>query len=517
MFVLALLVSSTFAAPLPCGMPLLGEPPPLAVPPHDPAPPDAALEERDAYGTFPYSTSSDHFIVKWGSGGGVDESDVDFLIAAFEDAWQIEIEEMGHPAPPGTDRYLFNVYIGDSGSGTPDGYGAAGYYSADPDGYPMVVIAADTLSDLAYTEITAAHEFYHAIQNGIGTYSYSGDAAWYWEATAEWASGQVYPDNEYSAVFLLGLAYLPYLPVNFFDYPDRGTLQEYHQYGAFIFPTYLSEQVADWTIIRDSWVEASSRDPLTSLDDLLREQGTSVAEVFPWFAAHNATWDYANGEIYADMLDEYARWYGDDDHRVVVELDAAGTEGWVDAPSATLPQFYGYNVIRLEDPPAGSLVIGFRGDAEGSDGSEARWGAILVEETTREVTYTELALEDGEGEATLSLDGSEQNVYLAVAATPEEARDDETFGWSYKVSWGEEGTETGETEDTGEETGETGEIAGGDSDEPAETGGGTLVPKTGCACSSAPTRSPWAAVIALALSARYLTARRSSSSKADSF
>lgn len=473
----ALLVSSSAAAQaasLPCALPLLGGPPPVDLPAYAPLPPDATLEARDAYGDFPNELVSEHFIVKWGTSGGVQEEDVAFLIAAFEDAWRIEIDEMGHPAPPGSDRYLFNVYIGDSGSGTPDGYGSAGYYYTDPDGYPMVVVAADTLSDAAYAEITAAHEFYHAIQGGLETYTYTGDAAWYWEATAEWAAGQVYPDNDYAAIFLMGLAYLPYLSVNFFDYPDRGTLQEYHQYGAFIFPTFLSEHVADWTLIRDSWVVGGSRDPLESLDQLLVEYDTSIQEVFPWFAAHNTTWDYANGDAYAYMLDYYEIWYGEDDHRVVAELPVEGTDGWVNGPADTLPQRYGYNVLRLEDPPAGELVLGFNGDEAGSKGSAARWGVIVVTEKTREVAYVEVSLTDNAGSSTLTLDGTEKFVHVAIAATPEETEEDETFGYSYELRWAEPDTGPGETGETG------GDEGGGE-------GGGVLPDDKsgGCACASA--------------------------------
>ena len=40
-------------------------------------------------------------------------------------------------------RDLFVQYfIGDSGNGAPDGYGAGGYYTVDPEGWPMIVVSA---------------------------------------------------------------------------------------------------------------------------------------------------------------------------------------------------------------------------------------------------------------------------------------------------------------------------------------------------------------------------------------
>ena len=44
---------------------------------------------------------------------------------------------------------------------------------------------------------------------------------------------------------LVGFAFLPHLPLTFFDYPDRGELQEMHHYGAFIWPRYISEFAAN--------------------------------------------------------------------------------------------------------------------------------------------------------------------------------------------------------------------------------------------------------------------------------
>lgn len=480
-----LLVAAAPAAPAPCGLPLLGAPPALRV--LDPAPPSATLEERDAFGTFPNEASSEHFVIKWGAIGGVDKDDADFALGALEDAWTVEIEEMAHPAPTGSDRWLFNVYVGDTGSGAPAGHGAAGYFYVDSEGYPYVVIARDTLYDQDYTAITAAHEFYHAIQDGLGTYSYDGRAAWYWEATAEWAAGEVYPDNDYSAVFLLGLAYLPYLPVYFFDYPDSGALQEYHQYGAFIFPRYLSEKVADWSIIRDSWVLGGDDDPLVVIDGLLGEQGTSMADVFPAFAAHNAVWDYEYGDRYQASLDAYEAWYGGQDEHVAARLPASGTGGWKNAPDETLPYRYGYNLLELDHPRSGTLVFGFNGDEAGSLGDAAAWGVTLVTDGPAGVSYTSVPLDQDAGTASLALSGDESAVYAAIAAIPAEADDDEVFGYSYEARW----------EDV--DTGDSGQ----------DSGGGAFEPEgSGCGCTSSGgarpggLRSRWLALSALGLALR---------------
>ena len=441
---LSLLATAALAAPRPCGTPWMAPLGPLRAPPA--ASLDGALVERDATGTYPHALSSEHFIVKWGDTGEVTEDEVRALLAAFEDGWVTEVLEMEHPAPPGADTYYFNVYLGDTGSGTPRSYGSAGYYNTDGDGYPMIVVARETLYDPDYTAITAVHEFYHAVQHGLGTYAYSGSAAWYWEATAEWVSAYVYPDNPDTAVFLFSFAYLPYLPVNYFNYPDAGTLDEYHQYGAFIFPRYLSEHAADWALVRDSWVLGGDSDPLVVLAGLLEARGLAFDDVFTAFVAHNAAWDYADRDVYLYYMDYYSEWYYEEDFRVADEIPARGTDGWVAADKDTLPQRYGANVLRLESPPAGEVTLRFQGEPLGSQGSAASFGVTAVVRDGAGVTYTRMPLTDQAGALTLSLSGEEEALYLSVAAWTDEEQSGETFDYA----WGAEIASPAEGEGEGE-------------------------------------------------------------------
>ncbi len=456
----------------PCGtpafLPTLGPAPSLPPPPPSPS---TEKEQRDAYGELPNQLVGENFVVKWGSRGGVDESDAAALLDAFEHAWSQEIDGLAFPAPSGTDRYLFNVYIGDTGDGAPDGYGTSGYFNRDRDNYPMIVVSAETLSDLGWAQGTAAHEFFHAVQDVTGRYDYEGDSAWYWEATAMWIEGEVLEDYEEYVVFLYGYALLPHLPVYFFDYPDSGALQEYHQYGAMIFPRYVSEIAADADVVRDSWVEdLDAETPQDALTELLAERGVAFADVFGDFAARNATWDYADGELYERWVDWYADYYRSDDHRVVADVDADGTDGLVDAPEDTLPGRYGYNVVTVDTDGDADYRVRFEAPVEGSNGNDADWRVTAVVDAPGGPRYTSIPVTDGVGEVLLTgLDGA--TVHLVVAAVPARARSGETFAWSYEV--------TPEEPDPGE-TGEPGTPdpeRPGSPDETVEMAGG-------CGCAS---------------------------------
>ena len=108
------------------------------------------------------------------------------MFSTLSNIWDIEINQLGYEMPTSADTYLFNVYIGDTGSGAPQGYGAAGYFTGDNQGYPMIVIAKQTVMDEGYLDFTVAHEFFHALQGRTNRYDYDeyGPGAWYWEATA---------------------------------------------------------------------------------------------------------------------------------------------------------------------------------------------------------------------------------------------------------------------------------------------------------------------------------------------
>ena len=439
-----LLTSAALAAPpfpavvRPCAtldrLPLAPE---LSVPDR-PLPPGSAKEERDPFG-LPNVQLSENFRVSWGNSGGVSANEIDNLVESLEDAWSLYIDEMEHPQPSGTETWYFNIFIGDSGSGAPDGYGAGGYYTVDPDGYPMIVVAAGVLNDAAYTQITGSHEFYHAVQGSLNTYPYRGSSAWFWESSATWASAKVYPDNLNYSAFLFSYMLLPHLPVNFFDYPDTGTLQEYYQYGSFLWPLYLSEFASDWSLIRDAWTApGDDDDPLESLRIGMAERGLDLDEAWLDHIARNQVWDYPSGDVMQQWVEAYAAHYSEGENLVAAEHDSRGSQGWQEGPDDLRPRRYGSNAIRMTGPVDGTLNVYIEGDSDGSESSDSEFGArlILVEssggyqvlDVPFEGTWGELSTDEAQGVA---------EIWLVVGAWTErlvEVRwEDEDFGYRYAL------------------------------------------------------------------------------------
>jgi len=370
---------------------------------------------------------------------------------AFEVAWEIEVGQMGYLQPTATDQYLFNVYIGDSGSGTPSSYGAAGYFSGDEEGYPMIVIAKDTVES-EYMPSTVAHEFFHALQGRVYRYNYdeTGPSAWYWEATANWAEGQVYPGEASMAGFLLGYSFLPHLPVNYFNYPDSGTVDEYHQYGAFIFPLHLTEVEADRELVWSSWNDQGAEaDPMLVLDAYLQDYGVNINQAWLNHIAHMSVWDYQEGSIFKQTIEAYQPHYAEGENLIAVEVGASGSGGWQNGPSALQPMRYGHNTILATNLSASEMTFGIRGESFGTEDSPAEYGATVTRKNGSQIEYFPMEFSGNEAQITISNVSSADEFYLTIGAWTEDWNSSfvysETFAYQYFI-----GSEAGVNEPSGE-------------------------------------------------------------------
>jgi hypothetical protein len=308
---------------------------------------------RDAFGEFPNVIERDDVVVKWGPNASFSDEEAAALADAFEDAWQVEVVDLGWPTPIGGETWKLNVYIAGTDGNAPTSYGANGYYDLDSDGQPMVVISDAVVPDRALAAEIAAHELNHALQAGAGTYDYTGASAWYWEATAVWMAGVVCPDSPTWPKLLFGWAFRPELPLDHYQRPD-GSVEGYHHYGAFIFLRHLSEVEADADLIRRSWVEADVS-PLETLDRLLAERGSSLGAAVAAFAARVATWDYEDRDLYRSWLVERAEYY--DSHWPAGTLVATGLPA---SPNTPLGD-YGVHFWRLPRV-SGKFRLTFDGD-----------------------------------------------------------------------------------------------------------------------------------------------------------
>lgn len=393
---------------------------------------------RDAL-AVPNALVSEHFALRWGNGGGLDQATLTAALERLEQVWSVEVDQLQNPKPPGSDAFLFNVYVGDTGDNAPPlaSVGAAAYLSYDADGVLMMVLGIDGMRDLdGLGSYTMAHELYHAIQQATTNY-FNDEAAWYGEASAEWMAGEVFPDNPYVGINLFGLAFFPHVPLDSFS--QQGTLEDYHRYGAFIFLRYVSEHGGLGEVVLDTYRTPNIvGDPLEVIGTALVGHGAQLADVVGEFAAHTAVLDYQQHDQFALILESIAAAYPNDDHRLAATVDvAAATDDAIDVAPEDGPGRYGFHTVRLDTAavaaPGLALEVSVDARAAGSLGSATAVRATVVQVQGSTPSYRPVPLANGQGAVRFNDVSSDSELFLVVAAVPESAAPGETFPYRYRV------------------------------------------------------------------------------------
>jgi hypothetical protein len=226
--------------------------------------------------------------------------------ATMENVWTQEVVNRGYRAPEsdstssnhGPDGKL-DIYLANL---LPDGL--FGYCTTDdPKNPPPFDTSAYCVLDNDYLgygysdpeaplDVTAAHEFFHAVQFAYDAY----EDRWMMEATAVWMEDEVYDsinDNYF---------YLPYGPLGAPAIPlDKGGAG-LHQYGSFIYFRFLSEYFGDPSIIRQIWNEADGaiggpdHYSLVAIARAITARGESFGNLFATFAE----WAAAPGQKFEE-------------------------------------------------------------------------------------------------------------------------------------------------------------------------------------------------------------------------
>jgi hypothetical protein len=190
---------------------------------------------------------------------------VETTLAEMENVWRYEIGTLGY-RPPLTDErasidddgVFFDVYLSDIGSRGYYGYCTiddsrtrSGYDFNDYAGYCVLDnnfsrSEFPTNSPIENLQVTAAHEFFHAIQ-----FAYDArEDAWFMEGTAAWMEDEVYDgvNDNYQ-----------YLRTSQFKNPERPLdgRRSLEIYGSWGFFRYLSETLGS-DVVRGAWERADA-------------------------------------------------------------------------------------------------------------------------------------------------------------------------------------------------------------------------------------------------------------------
>lgn len=319
---------------------------------------------------------------------------VETVGSVLEHIWDTEINVLRFNQPPSDDWYPDTVDNG--GDGRYDvyllnlywdnnilGQTISEYLRSSP--YPrsftsFIELDNDYLgygmqhSQTGWLQVTAAHEFFHAIQMGYDATEYEQENQQvqpYWmEMSAVWTEDMVYDDvNDY-------VGYLPH----FFNEPWLSlktfrSWDDQHAYGSCVWPIYLSERKYpsrpdgfDTTIIKNIWEECAKvpgnnaidyQGGASATDIVLQARGTNFEDAFREFTVWNYfTKDKAQTQLFYSEGDTFPRVKVDNLQYHHVHLDT------VHMAVPPHPSNLGSNYVVFEPDPElkeGGLKINFDG------------------------------------------------------------------------------------------------------------------------------------------------------------
>ncbi|HOY61994.1 MAG: hypothetical protein BWY28_01566 [bacterium ADurb.Bin236] len=236
---------------------------------------------------------------------------INMLAAIYEKVWDVQINELGLPAPPRTSTGgKYEVYVcdlmGQIDAGivgrtvTTTEYSnpsyAESFIEVDND-YAGYGFGGNTLEQ--FSQVLAAHEFFHSVQFGMNHISPS---TWLMEMSAVWMEEKIYPDvNDYLGFVENYRANRTYESI---DKANGGL-----EYGSAVFLRYITERVTGDKFVMDLWkalqqnclsltaqtwcAETVTEVPL--IDSLLSGYGTDVETVYRDYSTAFYTKDFVDG------------------------------------------------------------------------------------------------------------------------------------------------------------------------------------------------------------------------------
>lgn len=368
-----------------------------------------------------HSVESDHFVIFWQKGFGDDPTTASLcsfnptsLLANAEKCWTKNVEELGFliPGESTTDKYKIIIlvyYQTDwiaSGSGVD---GKAGLFNVCPwaitsrSGMTVAHEIGHTFQYLVNCDLGSDHGFNY----GAGGYSGNG----WWESCADWQGYKVYPDMQFSD----GEYFEQHLAAHHLNFLHEDW-------------RYANCYIQDWwcmlhgqTFIGTLWRESVlPEDPVETYQRITSLDQDAFCDEQMLGYMHMATWDIDG------VRDKAAHRIGQHvTHMHSASGSSLGTGAW-EVDSAYCPQNYGYNIINMNVPSAGTVVkANFKGIA-GADGyravnvDKAGWRyafVALASDGTR--TYGDIQ-KATEGTASLTVPANCTNLFFVVEGAPTE-------------------------------------------------------------------------------------------------
>lgn len=275
------------------------------------------------------------------------------VAAAVEHALQVEVVELGWPAPPGLGLVPLSVWVTEEAQGASvtsvvpcEGGGAA----------PLIRLDVAALDTPEQTDAVTAHEVHHAIHLGYG----GEQPRWFWEASAVWMEALVHPHALWLA-FTPGVLEHPELPLD--AYTAQGPEGFLHAYGMALLMHLITDRQGP-DAVRGLWEATAADDRPRAPLALLSADGADGEAVLDDFFLSLVLGDLPlQGGLGADDLDPL---------RPTGTVAGVGTHPLPGDDDPTVGP-HGLAAYRIEVPAGHDVAVTFQGSEEAAD-----WFAALV-------------------------------------------------------------------------------------------------------------------------------------------
>ena len=289
------------------------------------------------------------------------------------------------------------------------------------------------------------HENFHSYQGRLKGYTNKSGSKFMLESTASWGADHNIPGVRDTLLAYYSLH--PHLPLwTIQNSPvDERAGHEFkggHQYGAYIFWSYLTNYVVSKNLIGDIFndARAGSR-PAEAAYDLLAQQGHDMKAVFADFAARITTWDIRDGAAYADSEQASLRRMKSAkpeaetfDNKLTAVYDANGTGNqWTPVDERYIPGSWAFNAYRVDVARDAVFTIALSPDPANPAYTDFQ-GRVVVQDANDNCTYHLMPIHPAPRTSTFKVSASAgDRLYLVVASTPDIFRGWDWYRYQYKI------------------------------------------------------------------------------------
>ena len=389
-----------------------------------------------------FTYSSEHFVLRWNSGDGVNISQTTITNAlnTLESVWDFYIDTLHFPEPYWDTSTKYKVSVNVSNQGYASG---AGTGERDPEMW----VHYDALAHVG----TLAHEFAHTLQFTTRSMRNSEFVGWLWESHANWMAHQFNPADVQCTEALVNAPHIYY----------GSTRNRYcnWQFFEFLKDNSCAEFVNDalWKNgIKPENPAHRSIDPFTNLANNAFWTTEELNDIFADWALHNVHWDYEqNGLTYRQRYGSYSDETGARRTRLT-RLIPTGVDNQYAVPDYWAPQRWGYNVVQLKAEPGSNVIsLDFEGLVQDSPAvsnfpsgfqlqpsqpanpnSSWRW-SVVVTDANNKARYSEIQ-RGNSSSLKVELQPGDRSVWLVVMATPDSLHKifwDQIYYSIYRYPW----------------------------------------------------------------------------------